>query len=105
MTSSRRAALGQHLKSVCDRFHFAWEKTPRVADFLDDVKDSDRAPLLVELISIDLEHRWKRGERRGIESLLDDWPELKADTSARYELVWSECQLRVWNGERPSAAD
>jgi WD40 repeat protein/tRNA A-37 threonylcarbamoyl transferase component Bud32 len=64
---------------VADRFEAAWAGggPPSLGPFLDGTAGLRRALLLKELVKIDLEHRWRGGERRKLDDYLADWPELR----------------------------
>jgi eukaryotic-like serine/threonine-protein kinase len=99
------------------RFEETWARAgpPRLADFLDDspaLSTADRARLLVELIAIDLEFRW-RNDRRHDEPrermLLEDYvarfPEWASLDRLPLELIGEEYRVRCRWGDRPSHED
>ena len=58
--------------------------------------------MLIELLRIDQEHRWERGERRLLEQYLQDWPELIAQPAAIQELLDAECLTRFCLEDSPT---
>lgn len=66
---------------VADRFEAAWRSgsPPDLADFLEGASDEPRRQLLVELVKIDLEHRWRLGDHRSLEAYRSQFPELGPD--------------------------
>jgi hypothetical protein len=61
------ASLQDWVDEVADRFDAAWQRGPRpaLAAFLGDAQRTRRTALLVEPVKIDLEYRWKAGEKPG----------------------------------------
>ena len=61
----------KQIDRVCDRFEEAWKagQEPRIEDYLGldpAIEQSGfRARLLVELVMVDLEHRWQSGTEDG----------------------------------------
>jgi WD40 repeat protein/tRNA A-37 threonylcarbamoyl transferase component Bud32 len=72
-------ALLAWIDRVADRFEAAWADgpPPALAPFVATAPGHRRHELLKELVKIDLEHRWRGGDRRKVEDYLDDWPELR----------------------------
>ncbi len=66
------------IDEIADRFEQAWRSgtPPKLGDFLTGVSGERYERLLVELLKIDLEHRWRLGERRSPEDYLWDYPDL-----------------------------
>src|SRR5438552_2093515 len=75
---SRESVWAEH-ESVIRRFEEAWaDGRPELADYLaSEVRD--RGGLLLELAQIDLEFRFRGGERPRVEEYLDQFPELNSD--------------------------
>jgi len=122
--------------AICDRFEAAWASggQPRIADYLAEASQSavsvDRATLLIELVMLDLDHRWRRAHREGggSSSAADTETIVKGDPDSLpprprlddYVLVFSElgtladlpdemivheyCTRHRW-GDRPSHED
>ncbi|MAT68809.1 MAG: hypothetical protein CMJ58_04730 [Planctomycetaceae bacterium] len=90
-----------------DGFAAAWaaaieaqSSPPEIADFLGDMAEADAAVLAVELVKLDLEHRWQNGrEPQRLEWYLDRVPQLGPAESLPGELVYEEVQARVQAGD------
>ena len=61
-----------------DRFDERWQTAgdATIAEFLSVEHGNERRSLLIELIKVDMEYRWSRGERMHIEEYLQQFPEL-----------------------------
>ena len=55
---------------------------------------------LIEMVKIDLERRWQRGERVGLADYLRDYPELGTPQTVSADLVRAEYDVRRQFGER-----
>jgi tRNA A-37 threonylcarbamoyl transferase component Bud32 len=80
---------------ILQRFEDAWLRGERPA--LDDYLPADnreRSTLLIELIHADLECRLKQGEAARVESYLERYPALTADTGAVLDLLAAEYCVR-----------
>jgi WD40 repeat protein/tRNA A-37 threonylcarbamoyl transferase component Bud32 len=73
-----------------DRFEHAWQEraggTPLIRDYCD-VEIEARAALLLELVLIDIEYRFKAGEAPSVDKYLTDLPELQSDEDALVLLI------------------
>jgi N-acetylneuraminic acid mutarotase len=49
---------------------------------------------LEEMVAIDLEHQWQRGNRLTLESYLEAYPELGSVETVSIALIWAEYQVR-----------
>jgi hypothetical protein len=67
--------------------------------------DPLHAPILVKLIAIDQEFRWQSGQPQGLESYLNEWPELRGRPEALVELLSAECLTRAMLGLPPTKAE
>jgi HEAT repeat protein len=63
-----------------------------------------REAALVEMVKIDLERRWQRGERPAVEDYLRAFPELGTPDTVAADLLLAECEVRQQCGEPPDAA-
>ncbi len=91
--------LSEHI----DQFIEVWEDAPKPPVLLDFVPAGPpilRRLTLVELIKVDLEHRW-HGRRwpKLIEQYLSDFPELAADGGIPCDLVYEEFHVRRQQGD------
>jgi serine/threonine protein kinase len=92
------ALVGRQVRLFAD----AWKTSaaPSPADFLADARPAVRRLLLVELVKVDLNRRWRRPDlRRKVEHYLELFPELTADGQLPYDLVVEEYQARRQQGE------
>src|SRR5262249_25033420 len=80
---------------IVDRFEQAWESgDPPVIDaYLPD--NGVRLRVLVELVHVDLERRIKAGEDIQVETYLERFPDLAADTKLTLDLIGAEHQHRI----------
>ena len=83
------------LTVILDRFKRAWEtgRPPDITAFVDDVVDpQQRCKLLVEIVAVDLEYRWRRIASSGEDSAPGDHQFLagasRAALFARSSMVW-----------------
>lgn len=74
-------------------------------DYLRDMPEALKSSALAELVMIDFERRWKRGERRPINRYLQDYPTLCEAEDTVVELLRAEFDLRRRSGEQPREAD
>ena len=95
-TESHESVWAEH-ESVIRRFEEAWaDGRPDLAGYLAS-KVRDRGGLLLELAQIDLEFRFRRGERPRVEEYLDRFPELNTERDVA-ALLSSELSLRDRHG-------
>lgn len=92
------------ISKAVHEFETLWRQTrnPAIEPFLSDVGDPLRLRLLIELLRIDQEHRWERGEHRLLEQYLPDWPELTEQPAAIQELLDAECLTRFCLEDSPT---
>ena len=88
-------ASWSHCERCIKEFEDAWRLEPRpsLTQYLR-AEGPPRQALLVELIHVDLEFRFKAGESVRIETYLSVYPELAADRQAVLGLLMAECELR-----------
>ena len=67
--------------------------------------DPLRDPVLIQLIKIDQEYRWRAGRRKLLEAYLADWPELSNRSQAVVELLEAECRTRAILEGLPAAEE
>jgi hypothetical protein len=69
------------LEGLIQPFDESWKRNipPDLATFLARAPERLRLRTLVELVKVDQEFRWQRGERRSLEAYLGEWPELASD--------------------------
>lgn len=85
------------LSDTIGRFEETWRMgaTPQLGGFLPAPDHPVRRLLLVELIKVDQEHRWRSDDRWPVESYLTEWQELTDDPNATVELLEAECLTRA----------
>ena len=91
---------------VIERFEDAWQRgvPPAIAEFLPAFaggEPDDRRELFHELISVDLEYRWRRGVPRRLEQYVDELPELGPLDRLPAELIAEEYRVRRRWGDQP----
>jgi WD40 repeat protein/tRNA A-37 threonylcarbamoyl transferase component Bud32 len=77
------------IDQIADRFDSARRQglTPRIADFIKEAPAERRTLLLCELIKIDLEYRWRSGEKTQVDDYLHEFKQyLDADSSIAPDL-------------------
>src|SRR6516165_6304849 len=113
------AAGTADIRQVLDRFEEAWRNgTPRIDDFLQPAaaqQAANRQRLLLELVAIDLECRWRRaaGEGTGpdakkrprLEGYAVRYGELRPVERLPLELIGHEYRVRHCCGDRPTHAE
>jgi len=70
--------------------------------FLSDLPEEFRSAALVELVRVDLERQWKKGDRRGLKKYLETYPELRDSQTTLIDLLQDEYDLRRQLGEKPA---
>lgn len=87
-----------------ERFCVEWQDRntpPDLRDFVPPESSKTRRLTLIELVKVDLEHRWtRRIDPNSVEQYLERWPELKEpDGNAPCDLVYEEFHIRRQAGE------
>src|SRR5262249_58318043 len=101
----------ERLQDLLDPFEAAWHALEGQAgvvalgDFLPPATDPLRRLALIELIKADLEFRWRRGLPVGLETYLQDFPELGAAAALPARLLYEEYRVRQRYGDQPPLAD
>jgi serine/threonine protein kinase/tetratricopeptide (TPR) repeat protein len=83
------------------RFEEVWEQGqwPTIEDYLLPAEDPARLPLLIDLIHVDLERRFRAGRPVRVEHYLERFGELVQEREAVLELIAAEHRLRRRAGE------
>ncbi|NOX53926.1 MAG: protein kinase, partial [Planctomycetes bacterium] len=86
-----------------EELEIAWQsgRPIALAEWVPPPGDRLREPILVELIKVDQEFRWRNGEPKPLEEYLREWPELAHQPALVTELVQAECVNRAVAGEEP----
>src|SRR6056297_939541 len=93
------------VEAKLDRFCGEWENAPPIPQLhplVDDLPAGSgvRRLVLIDLIKVDLEYRWKVTEwARCMDDYLAEWPELTWDGSVPAELLYEEIYQRKQNGQ------
>jgi serine/threonine protein kinase len=99
----------QQLKQYAESFEQAWANAPAsdavaLQGYLPPPNDPLRLPVLHELIKIDLEARWKRGQPIQLEQYVQQFPELGPVETIPADLIYEEYRVRQRYGDRPALA-
>ena len=102
-------AVGE-LQRRADEFEDAWRrgKEPAIAAFLPAHDPPLRESVLLELVIIDLDHRWRQAptdQRWLIEDYLNRFPELGSADELPIELLAGEYWVRHCWGDRPAHSE
>lgn len=79
----------------------AGQELPDLERFIPPPGDPARAEAICELVRVELEMRWSRGQRPKLDEYLERYPELTAD-DALAAVAFEEYRQRVLAGERPA---
>ena len=102
------------VESIIEQFDRSWQgaSTPSIEDYVelseeasDEIDAEARAELILELISLDIEYRWKLqgiDEIVTLETYLDRFPEIADDGRVPLFLILEEYRVRCFWGEFPS---
>jgi serine/threonine-protein kinase len=105
-----RLQAGQSVADILDAFDEAWQAgtPPRIEDLLTGESGPARRGLLEELISIDLEYRWRvpvpagdLGANPRLDAYQRRFPELGPIDRPPVALIAEEYRVRHWWGDRP----
>lgn len=94
-------------EEVVERFERQWRSAGAadIADFLPEDDADERRALLIELVKVDLEYRWGRGEEAQIESYLSRFPQLGSVEDVPLELLIEELNARSRCQRLPDSAE
>jgi serine/threonine protein kinase/lipoprotein NlpI len=89
------------LESRIDAFEAAKvkDRSTSVRSFLPESCDAGYAPLLMELLRVDLEYSWEDGQREILQAYSQEFPEFFADRSRLNALAFEEYRLRRQAGD------
>lgn len=94
------------LEAAVEAFLAAWneaELPPAIDEYLDTCEPVHRRQLAIELVKIDIEHRWQLGLRKFIEDYVVEIPELETQLSP--QLVLEEFRARRLAGDAVDTHD
>ena len=86
------------IDATADRLEEAWQTSddPQLFTMVPVCNEPTRTWVRVELIKIDMWHRWRRGRKKELEEyLVDDWADLVENSDALAELLTAECLSRA----------
>ncbi len=94
---------GTELDQFVDAFEVAYARgeTPGIRAFLPDPAHSLFLAVLRELVRVDMEYGWRRGQPRRIEHYQQEFPELFKDQKSLQDIAFEEYRLRRLAGENP----
>jgi serine/threonine protein kinase len=103
LTHLDASLVWEQLSGSVDQFSAAWQEAdepPDVADFLPAGPPALRRLTLVELVKVDLEHRWN-GRRwpKTVEQYAQEFPELAAAGGVPCDLIYEEYHVRKQQGD------
>src|SRR3954468_20190129 len=78
------------------------DKAADIDKFLPDNSHPDRSSVLRELIRLEMEFSWDRGDPRRVADYQSRYPGLFTDPKAVQEIAFEEYRLRLSSGERPA---
>jgi hypothetical protein len=92
------------LADLLRRFEASWQAASdaEIAQFLPARDDPLYPPALIELVKVDQEYRWRRGEHRTIEDYIAQWPVLADRLEVLLELLEAECVTRAVVDQLPA---
>jgi len=95
------------LSSAVRRFEEAWKSgsQPSFSHLLPPPGEPIRQCILIELIKVDQEYRWRAGYRKWLEAYLAEWLELAGNFDAQVELLKCECMTRATYGDPATIAE
>ncbi|MGC8642518.1 MAG: serine/threonine-protein kinase, partial [Isosphaeraceae bacterium] len=86
---SDAAPIEEYIDRVCDEFEAGWAagQPARIEDLLPRVEPRDRTRLFGELLALELDYRWRAGERPDPSDYRRRFPEFVAEVDARTSMV------------------
>ncbi len=89
-----------------ERFEEEWQTgEPDITAHLSAHDTAGRTQLLGELVKVDLEHRWVRGQTVPVEEYLRRFPELADNGLPSTDLILEELRVRTSCGSAPTASE
>ncbi|HMP05200.1 MAG TPA: serine/threonine-protein kinase [Lacipirellulaceae bacterium] len=91
-----------------DAFAAAWEAAlsadaspPALPEFIADLDEAQARPVLVELVKLDIEHRWQhRRDPQHVEWYVERLPALRPIARLPVDLIYEELQARMLGGQQ-----
>ncbi len=109
LTHMDPSLVWERLSDHVDRFVDAWQdagEPPSVGQFAPERPPGFRRLALVELIKVDLEHRWQERQwPKLVEQYLEEFPELVGEGGIPCDLVYEEYHVRKQQGDDVTLAE
>ncbi len=98
----RDQPLLSELEESVEAYEAALEEfgSARITSFLPDRNHPDYMAVLQELVRVEMEHRFRRGEGISLEEYRDDFPELFDESAILQPLAFEEYRLRLQSRDR-----
>lgn len=95
------------IDAAVGRLEDLWEvgSRPELKPLLPPLGDPNRVAVLIELIKVDQERRWKAGIKKPLEDYLAEWSELPRGPSVIVELLTAELETLAAYDKLPSAEE
>lgn len=89
------------IEAILEEFEAVWAAglAPRIEDYLPRPDSPGYQSALLELVRIDLERQWNRGDSRAAATYLQRFPALADDSAARSQVVFEEYRQRMLLGQ------
>ncbi len=106
-TSSESQIRQSVLNEIVEAFETVWDRDGRadVEDFFPAADHPDFEAIATELLCVDLERRWHRGNAKTVETYLQQFPSVLASQHAIQQLAFEEYRLRNHLGEPVTPAE
>lgn len=97
----------QRIQEIAALFEVAWSKVENKSQaanlekYLPPANDPLRSRVLQELIKVDLEFRWRRGQAIGLEAYLKKFIDLGSSRTLSPLLIYEEYRVRQMFGDKP----
>jgi serine/threonine protein kinase len=95
------------LRAAVEQLEEAWRAGHGVdlCRLVPPIADPLQERVLIELIKVDQEYRWQKGQRQKLEDYLHCWPELNSKPHVVAELLYAECLTRAVIDVIPAAEE
>ena len=102
MNSEVHELLDPFVENRVESFEDALISTPNVSirAFLPDAQHEKYLPTLTELIRVEMDIRWSRGDRKLLDDYRQSFPEAFEDLRTVSEIAFEEFRLRIQHGEQ-----
>ena len=92
------------VEAAVEHFEEVWQvvSEPELSEFLPSSNELVRGEALVQLVKVDLWHRWRSRHYKTLEQYLQEWPDLSEKPDCLVELLTAECLSRAAFDRLPS---